>query len=284
MPRPLLKTIPALCVILGACSSSPDINIPAPWEEVEGPRAEVPTPNLEPVAPGWTRLASSVRGKPILAATLGEGPYHIYVIGGIAGDEPEGPAAAEKLRGELFKHLPDGATIRVVRDMNPDGTAARTRVNTRSVDLTGNWPSRDYVVDPKHGARAASELETTAIQNDLAEFKPNLVILFRSSQRGPMVSMEGPGPLLAATFGSAARAIDPRWRALPERRHTGVGSPESYVAGTLARPVLTIEFQRGRDAATNADSVRAGIAALAARNSASGVAAALVPTPLAQHP
>ncbi|MEX2218415.1 MAG: M14 family zinc carboxypeptidase, partial [Phycisphaerales bacterium] len=191
MVRPL-PTFAFLALALSACGT-PDFNIPAPWEPVEGPRAEVPTANLQPTAPPWARIGSSIRGKPIVAATLGDGPLRVYVIGGIAGDEPEGPAAAEVLRDELFKAVFAHATIRVVRDMNPDGSANRTRANTRSVDLTRNWPSRDHIAGRREGAAPASELETTVIQKDLAAFTPDLVVVFRSSAGGPVVAMAGPG-------------------------------------------------------------------------------------------
>jgi predicted deacylase len=270
---PLLRTTPAILLFLAAlvlasipgCGSTPDLNIPAPWEDNEGPRAEAPIPNLEPIPPGWGRLGLSVRGKQIVVATIGDGPFHIYIVGGIAGDEPEGPAAADRLRTEFFKHLPANVTVRIVRDMNPDGSASHTRGNIRGVDLTRNWPARDHIADRRSGARPASELETTTIAKDLAEFKPDIVAVFRSSARGPMVSMDGPGPLLAAAFGSAARDVDPRWRAIPERRNTERGSFESYIAGELRKPILTIEFQRGRDAATNAAAARAGLLAAAQR-------------------
>lgn len=260
----VLGTLAVLGVIVGACSG-PDLNIPAPWEAVEGPGAEAASPRIEPAPPGWSRIGSSVRGKPIVAADFGSGGPRVYVIGGVSGDEPEGPAAAERLRDELFKASPEGATIRVVRDLNPDGTATHSKTNTRGVDLSRNWPARDYVADPRTGGRPASEIETLAVQKDLTLFKPDVVVVLRSSARGPVVSMDGPGPLLAAAFGSAARDIDPRWRAMPERRHTAAGSIESYVAGELGRPVLMVEFQRGRDASTNAAAARAGILAAAAK-------------------
>src|SRR5688572_6778594 len=95
-----------LCLAGGglvAAGSGPDIYIPAPWEEVEGPKAEATIVNLAPEATGWTKIASSVRGKPIVAADFGGGPCRVYVVGSVSGDEPECVAAAELLRGELFK-------------------------------------------------------------------------------------------------------------------------------------------------------------------------------------
>src|SRR6185436_18884436 len=39
----------------------------------------------------WFTLATSVEGRPIRAATLGHGPRRVLWVGGIHGDEREGP-------------------------------------------------------------------------------------------------------------------------------------------------------------------------------------------------
>src|ERR1051326_3147278 len=86
---------------VAACSSLP--SVPAPWEPTETQLSE-PTQSSSAAAPAWTRIGSSVRGKPIEAVTLGSGPKRVYIIGGIHGDEPEGPATAGPLPAAL---LPD---------------------------------------------------------------------------------------------------------------------------------------------------------------------------------
>ena len=57
---------------------------------------------------------------------IGSGPRRVYVIGGYYGDQPEGPAVAAALP-ELLAGLAGGesSTVRVLRDMNPDGSAAK---------------------------------------------------------------------------------------------------------------------------------------------------------------
>lgn len=263
---PLLLLVP-----LASCSSLPEV--PAPWEPTESQLAE-PTQPAGAAAPGWIKIGTSVRGKPLEALTLGNGPKRIYIIGGIHGDEPEGPAVAARLPAALLSDFVSEAgeriTLRIVRDMNPDGTSSGVRGNTRGIDLNRNWPSRDYRAEKLPGAgsgrRAASELEVATIQADLAAFKPDVVIVFgtASTGRGPEVSCVGRSPVAAYDFSGGARAADPRWRVLRDPRHIVPGSVESYVGNDLGKSVLAIDFKRGGDLATNVKAARGGILALGA--------------------
>src|SRR5689334_3025329 len=119
----------ALIVALAfpGCASAPDLTmVPAPWDPVENQAAE-PTQPSEAGLPQWEQIGTSVRGTPIAAMTLGHGPKRIYVVGGLHGDEPEGPRVAAKLPAALLHDLSgtagERATVRFVRDVNPDGTA-----------------------------------------------------------------------------------------------------------------------------------------------------------------
>ncbi len=242
-------------------------SIPAPWEPSENQAAEpVEFAPPAPTGPQWTRIGSSVRGKPIRTTTIGSGPRRIYVIGGMHGDEPEGPAAAAILP-EIFEGVTlESATIRILADMNPDGTAARTRYNTRGVDLNRNWPAKDYIPgDGKiSGLRAASELETVVVHKDLAAFKPDVVIVITSSVRGPVIGFEGQSQMVAYEFAAAARREEPRWRLVPDRWKPSPGSAESYAWLNLKKPVLSVELRRGEDPETNAAALRSGLLAVAA--------------------
>lgn len=244
-------------------------SIPVPWEASENQSAEpMEFAPPETRGPRWHRIGSSVRGKPIQAATIGEGKRRIYVLGGMHGDEPEGPAAAGALIGLLEGVDLQNATVRILRDMNPDGTAAGTRLNTRGVDLNRNWPARDYVGgDKRHGLRAGSELETVVVQKDLAEFKPDLVVVVTSSVRGPVIGFEGPAQMVAYEFAAAARREEPRWRVVPDRWKPSPGSAESYTWLNLKKPVLSVELQRGAGAEINATALRAGVLAVSAMDS-----------------
>lgn len=246
--------------------------IPAPWEPTESQSAE-PTQPTEAGIPPWVRFGSSVRGKPLEALTLGSGPKRIYIIGGIHGDEPEGPAATGLLPREFMADMVgeagQKATIRIVRDMNPDGTSAKTRGNTRGTDLDRNWPSKDFRPEALpgryNGKRPTSELETTAVYDDLKAFKPDLVIIMRTAPlgRGQFIGFDGPARKLAYDFASAARNVDARWRVSVLDHETAPGSVNSLVGHDMGKPILTMWFQRGHEVATSARSIRAGVLAIA---------------------
>jgi murein peptide amidase A len=259
---------------LAACASAPELpTVPAPWESTENQLAE-PSQPTEAGIPAWTKVGNSIRGKPIEAMTLGNGKKRIYIIGGLHGDEPEGPGIAAKLPGALLNDLTgdagQNATVRILRDANPDGTALRTRGNTRGTDLNRNFPTRDFNPESlpgrRQGLRPASELEVTVLLNDLKAFKPDLVIVFRTAQlgRGPMVSFDGPGLTGAYDFASAARAEEPRWRVSTDKSFITTGSIDSLVAREMRRPVLSVEFRRGEEITEAVRAVRAGIMALTA--------------------
>lgn len=240
-------------------------DVPAPWEAREPGDAE--TPMTRPAAldegPGWNRIGTSVRGKAIEAATLGSGPRKIYVIGGVQGDEPEGPVVAAGLPEALASVTElSTATIRVVRDMNPDGTAARSRGNTRGVDLNRNWPSRDFRKGAGGNRAPKSELETAVVLADMEKFKPDVVVVFHSSARGPQVTFEGPALMVARDFVSAARRVEPKWRLVPETRYHTPGSLESLVGRDWKKPVLVVEFFRGRDGDESVKAMRDALLAI----------------------
>lgn len=264
---PMRWILPSLLLMSG-CVSLP--TIPAPWEPTETQLAE-PTPVREAATPAWTRIGTSIRGKPIEAVTLGSGPRRVYVIGGMLGDEPEGPAAAEKLPGlmlgDLIAESGERATIRIVRDMNPDGTSSGTRGNTRGIDLNRNWPSRDYRPETRpaanSGRRAASELEVNVVLDDLKAFKPDVVVVLGSAATGRGPAVVCPDRATAAyDFSAAARGEDPRW--VVDRAPSPVlpGSVQSLVGKDMKKSVLTVDLRRGSDAATNARAIRAGLLTL----------------------
>ena len=252
-----------LLIALAGCTAP---SIPAPWEASENQFADpVELAPAEPTGPQWARVGSSVRGKQLQASTVGAGPRKIYIIGGMHGDEPEGPAAAALLPEFLQSVGFEGATVRILRDANPDGTAAGTKLNTRGVDLNRNWPAKDYVGgDRRHGIRPGSELETIAVQKDIEGFKPDLVIVCTSSVRGPVIAFEGPTQMVAYEFAAAARREEPRWRLVPDRWKANPGSAESYAWLNLKKPVLSIELRRAEEPEVNCRALAAGVAAVAA--------------------
>lgn len=256
---PIMLTI----LLVPSCTTPP--SIPAPWEATE-PQSAEPASALpdSPPSADWTRIGYSVRGKPIVAAEFGGGGRRIYIIGSIHGDEPECTPIAAQM-SELLSGSTGLAhsTVRLVRDMNPDGTAAKTRVNTRKVDLERNWPAKDYLkATSGSGDRPCSELETAAIHADILKFNPDVIIVFQSANLPPTVTYQGSGRMLAYEFAAGARSAEPHWRFDPEQRIRVPGSLESLFGTDLGKTVLRVEFQRKCPTQTNAAAMVAGLRAL----------------------
>ena len=146
-----------------------------------------PAQNAQPEAPAAgaaarsrerVRLGRSVRGRRIDAVRLGDTAARrtVLVVGAVHGDEPAGRAVARRLE---TGPLPRRTDLWVVRDLNPDGHAARTRVNARGVDLNRNFPHRWRRLSRGRffsGPRPASEPETRIAQRLIRRIRPDLTI------------------------------------------------------------------------------------------------------------
>lgn len=124
------------------------------------------------------RLGRSVRGRRIDAVRLGDRAARrtVLVVGAVHGDEPAGRAVARRLE---TGPLPRRTDLWVVRDLNPDGHAARTRVNARGIDLNRNFPARWRRLPRGRffsGPRPASEPETRVAQRFIRRIRPDLTI------------------------------------------------------------------------------------------------------------
>lgn len=202
-----------------------------------------------PAAIAWATIGHSIHRRPIKAATLGAGPRRIYLVGLIHGDEAEGLAILPDLIHHLGRaDLSAAATVRIVRDMNPDGSAAGSRGNARGVDLNRNWPATNFSPSQSRGDRPLSEPETLAVYADLLTFEPELVIVLHSTTRGgPFVNYDGPADLVAERFASAAARLDPDWHTRAEMGYPTPGSLGTYIGVDRRIPILTVEFARGED-------------------------------------
>jgi protein MpaA len=124
-------------------------------------------------------LGRSEQGRPIVAWETGhaDARRRILVVGCIHGNEPAGIAIANAV---TRAHVPAGADVWVVPDLNPDGVAARTRQNAHGVDLNRNFP---YLWQPLSGMfysgpHALSERETRIAYRLIRRIRPTLSIWF----------------------------------------------------------------------------------------------------------
>jgi protein MpaA len=217
-----------------------------------------PLPPPVAPSPAWRSIGLSVERRPLLVSESGSGPLRIYLIGGVHGDETEGRSALDSV-----KNAPNAAaTIRILRDLNPDGTFARRRHNARDYDLNRNWPASNFDPGSTGGPAPLSEPETRALAQDLLAFKPDIVVVLHSASIGPMVNYDGPAWTLANAFAGAARSVSPEWHVRPDMGYPTPGSLGSYLGIDRSVPILTIELERGQDEAAAAAALRKGLAAV----------------------
>lgn len=239
---------------------------PAPSTITAAPVAEpgasvptaTPTPTPVRIAPQWQPIGESVQKRPVLAAQAGSGPLRIYLIGGIHGDETEARSVLQGLLDE-----PDVRwTLRIVRDLNPDGTAARSRENANGFDLNRNWPARNFNPRSSGGRKPLSEPETRAVEADLRAFRPHLVLVLHSISIGPFVNFDGPAAPFADAFVRGARGVNRRWTVRPSMGYPTPGSLGSYLGVDRGIPILTAEFRRGQAEASASAALQKGMQAL----------------------
>jgi protein MpaA len=216
------------------------------------------TQGTDASAHAWSAIGYSVERRPLYVAQSGTGPTRIYVVGGVHGDETVGRSRLDA----LLKSPHYAVTLRVLRDLNPDGTATRRRVNARGLDLNRNWPSANFDPADTGGAAPLSEPETRAAAADLQAFRPDLVVVLHAAANGPFVNYDGPAAELAASFAGAAGTSWPGWHVRPDMGYATPGSLGSYLGVDRNIPILTIEFQQGQDEAAAARALERGLAAV----------------------
>ncbi len=210
----------------------------------------------------WRTIGHSTLGRDIEAATIGRGSVRVLLVGSIHGNETEALAAMDDLRRHLLVFAAESATVRLIRDVNPDGTRLGRRTNARGVDLNRNWPARNFAPSPSRGLEPGSEIETRLLLAELREFGPHVTLVCHSMPRGPFVNFDGPAASLAAAFAAAAAASDARWRVEPTMGYATPGSLGSFVGVDRGEPILTIEFARGHEPGLVREALLAGTLAV----------------------
>src|SRR5437667_3641364 len=129
-----------------------------------------------PIAPAQfhrqLRLGESVQRRPIDMLIFGEASgVPVLILGAINGDETTSADLTRHLI-ELLESEPNlisGKNVAIIPVANPDGYAAKTRLNANRVDVNRNFPASNYragsaaATRPRYGASAASEPEAKAI-------------------------------------------------------------------------------------------------------------------------
>jgi protein MpaA len=129
-------------------------------------------------------LGDSVQGRRISAVRLGVpgATNTVLVVGATHGDEPAGRAVARALE---TGPVPGVSELWVLRDLNPDGSAAGRRQNARGVDLNRNFPHRWRRESGRFasGPRPLSEPETRIARRLIRRVRPDLTIWIHQPYR-----------------------------------------------------------------------------------------------------
>lgn len=192
-------------------------------------------------------FAKSASDLPVPAYRFGTTGPIVLILGGVHGDEPEGVVLANGLLESFTKSFPFNLQLTIVPAFNIDGVMARSRMNSRGVDLNRNLPTKDWspeIKTPRYhpGTMPLSEPENQGLVEFLNREKPQFVLSLHSWH--PVLNVNG--DCLAE-----AEAIS---RVNGYKIDTDIGYPTPGCLGTYAGlergwPTLTYEVERGLDSA-----------------------------------
>ena len=170
-------------------------------------------------------------------------PKNILVFSLVHGDETESGSVARRWM-ERLSELNSRNSWRIVPVLNPDGYLAKTRTNSRKVDINRNFPSKNWHElahkywndkvkrDPRKfpGEKPGSEVETLCAMSHIEQFRPDFVIAVHTPYG--VLDFDGPG------------ISKPRFSYLPwASLGTFPGSLGRYMWADNQVPVLTIELR-----------------------------------------
>lgn len=189
-------------------------------------------------------IGRSLGGRPIRLRQYGDPRFRgrVLVFTCIHGDECAGRSVAP-LRGGCPE--PD-ANVFVVSSLNPDGSVAASRLNSRGVDLNRNFPSgwrpRGQPGTPEYsGPRPFSEPETRLAARLVRKLRPRVTIWFHQIRRGgAFVRAWGPSAPAGRLFAHLARIP---FRLMRWPAGTGPNWQNHRLPGSAA---YVVELPRGR--------------------------------------
>ncbi len=206
-------------------------------------------------APAPEVIGRSVEGRPIALQRVGDpaAPRKVLLVGCVHGDERAGRRLVALLAANAV--APAGSQLLLVRDLNPDGSARRTRANARGVDLNRNsaqgWAGA--------GRRPWSEPEARAWRDLVRRERPAVTIFYHQ----PLGLVDVPSVGAATPSRRYARVAR-----LPVRRlRTYPGSLTRWQNARVRRgSAFVVELPRGP--MTNVAVLRHGAAVVALARSA----------------
>jgi protein MpaA len=188
-------------------------------------------------------LGKSVKGAPITMQIVGDGAPTIFILGGIHGDETTSVDLTTNLIALLQEHpeYSAGKRVAILGVANPDGYAAKRRVNAHGVDLNRNFPASNYKNSRRYGKESASEPETRAILAALDQLAPSLIVSIHSIDKGRECNnYDGPAGSIAKLMGEYNK-----YPVAPTIGYPTPGSMGTYCGIDRKIPMITLELPRG---------------------------------------
>ncbi len=182
----------------------------------------------------------SVLGRDICAySNIDLSPSYIYLIAGTHGNEPESLYVLEQLFA-WCKEQDLNKALLIIPDLNPDGAAAKTRVNANGVDLNRNWPTSNWqptYTEAKYnpGIEPLSEPENLFLYNLFTERKPEAIISFHSWK--PILNHNSYAKDMAQYIGNLNH-----YSIQDSIGYPTPGSLDAYATEELECPLLTYEL------------------------------------------
>ena len=168
-------------------------------------------------------IGRSVDGRQLIADVIGadSAPRKLLLVGCIHGNE----CAGVRILTAVARRRPAaGVQLWLVRELNPDGTAAGTRQNAHGVDLNRNFPFQwQRITDPTYdsGPHPASEPETRAAMALILRIHPAVTIWYHQHQ--DLVDMAGGDRGVARRYAQLGHLRPPAW--VSARDGAGVAEP-----------------------------------------------------------
>jgi protein MpaA len=186
-------------------------------------------------------LGRSAEGRVIRVVEVGDPDESrkLLVVGCIHGDEPAGIAIARALERTWPMTNVD---LWIVEDLNPDGVAARTRVDGRGVDLNRNFPFRWRPIGHRGtphyaGPHPLSERESKLAARLILRLHPAVTIWFH--QALDVIDESGGSVALERHF---AREVGMRVTRLPRYPGSAASWQSHTLRGTTA---FVVELHAG---------------------------------------
>lgn len=162
-------------------------------------------------------IGTSAKGRSITSYSYGTGNSHVIMVGGTHGNEVSSVRIMNDFVDYLEYHpdlIPSNRTVTIIPLLNPDGYAAGTRINGRSVDLNRNFPANNWKADVTMpdksflvgggGSAPLSEPESSALASYVLARSPRMVMTYHATGGVVIPNGSGDSDAVARSYANAS--------------------------------------------------------------------------------